>query len=219
MYIRGHDCYFIHINKTGGMSVVRALDTKSDHPYPGRALEHSQEPRWRKAFKFSFVRNPWDKECSDYHYHSSLAHKETQQKALSFEEYLQIPEMHPHHVDHYWHSNQVDWLRSVNGEIEMDFIGRFENLAQTRPEPSFGTSTGRTPSTSATDSETSAMPVPNIGSTQRRLRLLGGVAASAVALAALGLLLSQGAPRWWRAILFLPFLAANIGLLQHREKT
>ena len=49
------------------------------------------------------------------------------------------------------------------------------------------------------------MPVPNIGSTQRRLRLLGGVAASAVALAALGLLLSQGAPRWWRAILFLPF--------------
>jgi hypothetical protein len=130
MYIRGHDCYFIHINKTGGMSVVRALDTKSDHPYPGRALEHSQQPRWRTAFKFSFVRNPWDKECSDYHYHSSLAHKETQQKALSFEEYLQIPEMHPHHVDHYWHSNQVDWLRSVNGEIEMDFIGRFENLAQ-----------------------------------------------------------------------------------------
>jgi hypothetical protein len=32
-------------------------------------------------------------------------------------------------------------------------------------------------------------------------------------------LLSQGAPRWWRLSLFLPFLAANIGLLQHREKT
>ena len=61
--------------------------------------------------------------------------------------------------------------------------------------------------------------VPNIGLTQRRLRLIGGIAASAVALAVLGLLLSQEAPRWWRLSLFLPFLAANVGLLQHREKT
>ena len=63
------------------------------------------------------------------------------------------------------------------------------------------------------------MTVPNIGLTQRRLRFLGGIVAFAVALAALGALLSQGAPRWWRLSLFLPFLAANIGLLQHREKT
>ena len=61
--------------------------------------------------------------------------------------------------------------------------------------------------------------VPNIGTTQRRLRLVGGLVASAVALGTLGALLSMGAPRWWRLILFFPFLAANVGLLQDREKT
>ena len=61
--------------------------------------------------------------------------------------------------------------------------------------------------------------VPNIGLTQRRLRLLGGIAASAMSLAALAWLLASGSPRWWRLILFLPLLAAGVGLLQHREKT
>jgi hypothetical protein len=61
--------------------------------------------------------------------------------------------------------------------------------------------------------------VPNIGAAQRRMRLVGGLVAAAAGLGALGLLLSMGAPRWWRLVLFFPFLAANVGILQDREKT
>lgn len=125
-----HGFIFIHINKTGGTSIVKSLGVRSDHPRARRALEYSQGKAWDRYFKFAFVRNPWDKECSDYHYHSRLAHKTTHQRQLSFEEYLRLPEFHPMHRDYFWHSNQVDWLRSLNHEIELDYIGRFENLQE-----------------------------------------------------------------------------------------
>jgi len=125
-----HGFVFIHINKTGGTSIVKSLGVRSDHPRAKRALEYSQKKAWENYFKFTFVRNPWDKECSDYHYHSRLWHKKTNRKKLSFEEYLKLPELHPQHKKYFWHSNQLDWLRSLNHEIEMDFIGRFESLQE-----------------------------------------------------------------------------------------
>ena len=125
-----HRFIFIHINKTGGSSIVKSLGVRSDHPRAVRALEYSQKKVWKRYFKFAFVRNPWDKECSDYHYHSRLAHKMTNRKHLSFEEYLKLPEFHPQHRDYFWHTNQIDWLRSLNHEVELDFIGRFENLQE-----------------------------------------------------------------------------------------
>ncbi len=61
--------------------------------------------------------------------------------------------------------------------------------------------------------------IPNIGSGERRKRLLGGVAGFAVGVAVLALLLLFSADRWWRLALILPFWMGGIGFFQHRDKT
>jgi fatty acid desaturase len=61
--------------------------------------------------------------------------------------------------------------------------------------------------------------VENIGPRGARRRQLGGAAWLVVALAAAALLVSLGAPRWWRLALVVPFGLAAIGFLQARERT
>ncbi len=61
--------------------------------------------------------------------------------------------------------------------------------------------------------------VPNIGTLQRRHRLILGLVAWAVAGAGLAVLLETDAARLWRLALFVPLWAGAIGFFQHREKT
>ena len=77
-------------------------------------------------FKFAFVRNPWDWQVSLYHY--MLQYKKHPQhnlisKMKSFDEYIE------------WRINndmelQKDFLFGENGEILVDYIGKFENLQE-----------------------------------------------------------------------------------------
>ncbi len=57
---------------------------------------------------------------------------------------------------------------------------------------------------------------PNIGPAERRKRLIVAVAALAVCVGAALLLSLDGAPRYWRLLLFLPFWTAALGLFQAR---
>jgi hypothetical protein len=59
----------------------------------------------------------------------------------------------------------------------------------------------------------------NLGPREQRKRLVFGMAMLAVALALTAALLTTGASRWWRLVLFLPFALAGHGLFQAREKT
>lgn len=59
----------------------------------------------------------------------------------------------------------------------------------------------------------------NLGPREQRKRLLFGVAMLVVALALAAALLTTGAGRWWRLVLFVPFALAGHGLFQAREKT
>ena len=61
--------------------------------------------------------------------------------------------------------------------------------------------------------------VPNIGTLQRRHRLILGLVAWAAAGAGLAALLVLDANRLWRLALFIPLWAGAIGFFQHREKT
>jgi hypothetical protein len=59
----------------------------------------------------------------------------------------------------------------------------------------------------------------NIGATGRRQRLIGGAVLLAAGLAAAAALQLTGAPRGLRLLLFLPFAAGAVGLLQARDHT
>lgn len=59
----------------------------------------------------------------------------------------------------------------------------------------------------------------NIGPSEQRRRLRGGLVALAAGLVLGAILLYTGTSPWWRLLLFLPFAAGGIGFFQAREKT
>jgi hypothetical protein len=59
----------------------------------------------------------------------------------------------------------------------------------------------------------------NIGPRERRKRLVFGAAMFTVSVAAAIILLTTGAPRWWRLGLAFPLWLSMLGFLQAREKT
>lgn len=59
---------------------------------------------------------------------------------------------------------------------------------------------------------------PNIGPAERRKRLVVGVAALIVCVGAALLLSLDGAPRYWRLLLFLPLWTAALGIFQARAQ-
>jgi hypothetical protein len=87
---------------------------------------------FQSYFKFAFVRNPWDWQVSMYHFIlKETAHTHHQRvKALSgFADYVKwmINEKKPFEKGATRY--QKDMLCNKQGEVIVDFVGRFENLA------------------------------------------------------------------------------------------
>ena len=138
-----HKFIFIHINKAGGTSIEHTLKKSggqlpfknqsvgyTKHNHHVTAEQYSNTEYWDTYFKFTIVRNPWDKECSDFHYHNKLRLKRKQPLIESFRSFFQLDEQKTDSNMKIWHSNQLDWLYSDNKKMELDFIGRFENLQE-----------------------------------------------------------------------------------------
>ncbi|MPZ53465.1 MAG: hypothetical protein GEU79_12160 [Acidimicrobiia bacterium] len=142
-----YNVVFIHIPKTAGRSVAAAFEEEFLHrtvnAYPDIA-------RYRSL---SVVRNPWDRLVSIYHYAKSYkAHQGTRlmgprSRVLPFASWLM------YHRDNYtgpfrfyeadgrgassneagsayWFSPQVQWLRDEHGQLAVETVIRFEELAK-----------------------------------------------------------------------------------------
>ena len=128
---------FIHINRTGGTSVEQALghggfqgDTFQDHREPKHILADIGEEKWNRYFKFSVVRNPWDKMVSMFHhrqqnFQNSWDSKVMQHEQMTFPTWIKLLPKLKHYPQHNLR-NQLDWL---GGPETMDYIARFESLA------------------------------------------------------------------------------------------
>tara|TARA_Y100000004_G_C8839070_1_gene379666 strand:- start:42 stop:563 length:522 start_codon:yes stop_codon:yes gene_type:complete len=114
-----HKVLFIHVIKTGGTSIAAALNMKQFHGSATTIRKLVGEDIWNDYFKFTFVRNPYEKIVSQYHYN---AHK-WGFKDSTFEEYIKA-----------WNAGKristypQSHLSYINEKL--DFIGRFENLQQ-----------------------------------------------------------------------------------------
>ncbi len=131
---------FIHINKTGGTSIEYALHLRSERK---TALEKRRElgaERFAAAFKFAFVRNPWDKVVSHYHYRvrTGRIHRATYGGSggdpdIAFRDWVlrAYGERDPAYFnDARPFMAQWQWLCDEEGRCMVDYVGRFERLAE-----------------------------------------------------------------------------------------
>lgn len=130
----GLRCIFFHIPKTAGLAVSNAL-------FNNRAAGHIDVETakvlvgvWRFPyfFKFCFVRNPWDRLVSAYHYlrkghpTSPIAH--TLMRGASFAEFVTETLRSPAVARELHIRPQCSFVVDSRGELVVDFVGRFEHL-------------------------------------------------------------------------------------------
>lgn len=120
---------FVHIPKTAGSSIIEALFPELRNGwghYQSHYLpqEYTAEI-WNDWFTCCFIRNPWDRMVSLYHYWEwcNWASSKTAQP-ISFQQFCGS---FPKYVSNiYHHYKQVDFI--YRNDTKIDFIGRFENL-------------------------------------------------------------------------------------------
>lgn len=124
---------FVHINKTGGSSVALALGLPTQmHATALEMRQHLTREQWDSAFKFAFTRNPWDKVVSHYHYRVLTNQIGLGNRATNFNEWVRrtYGEQDPAFYDApRFFMPQFGWISDEGGEIIIDFIGRYETLA------------------------------------------------------------------------------------------
>jgi hypothetical protein len=89
-----------------------------EHMPAWRVRTYCGEEVWRDYFKFTFERNPWDRQVSWYHYKTK---SKAEADRPSFDAFNRDRKRA-------WVEN---WdLYTIEGEIVLDFIGRYERLAE-----------------------------------------------------------------------------------------
>jgi hypothetical protein len=124
---------FIHINKTAGTSVGKAIGLPvKDHLTARDIIARIGKEKWNTAFKFTVVRNPWDKVVSHYEYRRKKNKTEIASRNISFTDWVKMT--YGEEKNTFYYNNprsfqpQVEWLKDNDGKISIDFIGKFESI-------------------------------------------------------------------------------------------
>jgi hypothetical protein len=140
-FIKGKtDIIFVHIPKTAGTSIRYSLGFNNmdkakkirDHYTVKEIIDLIGKEKWNNAFKFTFVRNPWDRLCSFYSFRlkkgkiKDISHKKSFKQWALYE----LGERDPSSKKRFNLIPQTNWLVDNQNNIQLNFIGRFENLNQ-----------------------------------------------------------------------------------------
>ena len=136
-----YKCIFVHIPKCAGISVANTLFGNKAYghlPIIGyQKIFTTQE--FENFFKFTFVRNPWDRLVSAYHFLKNGGFdeidrawsKENLSKFDSFEEFVCDWISNDGNIWTYNHFiPQYHFILDANGDSLMDCIGDIENLEE-----------------------------------------------------------------------------------------
>ena len=154
MYSREHDFVFVHIPKTAGTSVYEALggdrSTDPQHGFDrsrGIPLQHMTAAEmmdlgyvtrgeFERCFSFCFVRNPWDRMVSEWKWRCGSALPRThlyRYRKISLRRFLlegpgwrgDVGAKIRRHL-----LPQAAFVHDRDGRLMVDFVGRFERLAE-----------------------------------------------------------------------------------------
>ena len=144
-----HKCIYIHIPKTAGVSIITFLGLsfkKADQSYQSYSMpfqpdedKFNPSPPHRRVgdyvkcgfvtqdefdsyFKFTFVRNPWDRIVSEYKHRRYSKH-------FDFKTFLFKCFPQPDWRDEYCHViPQYDFIHDAAGNLLVNFVGKLERL-------------------------------------------------------------------------------------------
>jgi chondroitin 4-sulfotransferase 11 len=129
---------FIHIPKSAGRSVVRGLyDVQSVEHAPAAWYQELDHEKYDSFFKFTIVRNPWDRVVSAYSYFKkggSPSSKDDKQWSIfinqfdSFDDFVCNWISPANIMRHALFTPQHTFITDRYGQVSLDFIGRFETL-------------------------------------------------------------------------------------------
>ena len=122
---------FIHINKTGGTSVEKALNIPPNHITALEKIKEIGQQRWDESFSFSIVRNPWDKVVSHYHYRVKTNQTYLKTNPIEFKAWVKLA-YRDKNIFYYDNPEmfmpQIDWISNCEGKVLVNYICKFENL-------------------------------------------------------------------------------------------
>lgn len=135
-----HNCIFVHIPRTGGTSITQSLfgNQAGGHTPVWKYQIVFSKSQYDRYYKFTFVRNPWDRLVSSYHRlkGGGLTRKgriemtETVASYTSFERFV-LDWITPANVRNWLHFRpQTSFLSRGVENLCLDFIGHFENLEE-----------------------------------------------------------------------------------------
>jgi Sulfotransferase family len=135
-----HQCVFIHIPKTGGISIKNSLFGYSPLPHlvaQDYRLIFGPET-YDRYFKFAFVRNPWDRLYSGFNFlkGGGCTRKDQLWADLNLSayhtfEHFVMEWLNPRNVyTHIHFVPQFEFVCDSNQSIMIDFVARFETISQ-----------------------------------------------------------------------------------------
>jgi hypothetical protein len=129
-----HRYIFIHIIKTGGSSIEKTFRGRRVHKFAKKYKKQIGSKEWNNYFKFTFVRNPWDKMVSQYFYiqkcrggNYDLTFREF---ILAFEYCTESEYILGNGIAVKFNPIQLPWILDDDGNCLVDYIGRFETLQE-----------------------------------------------------------------------------------------
>jgi len=124
---------FISIPKTGTISVRKSLGLNSsyNHMTCRYIKKKIGDEKWDNCFKFTFIRNPYDRLVSWYFFHRDIQNIDLYQK-YHFKSWIMddcpnhwTKASGTHNPDPF---NLCNYLLDENDNIMVDFVGRVENI-------------------------------------------------------------------------------------------
>ncbi len=133
-----YQCIFIHIPKAAGTSVARTLFGRDSRHVPYFEYERTNPRKFRRYFKFAFVRNPWDRLVSAFFF-LRAGGMSAQERAWGAEHLDPFTDFDSFvrgwvNEDNIWtwphFVPQHHFICDKELRIKVDFVGRVENLQQ-----------------------------------------------------------------------------------------
>jgi len=136
-----YNMIFIHIPKNAGISIEEALFEKKVGHKTIRQFQAHDAKRFEKYWKFTIVRNPYDRLVSAFHFlkkgglheidkawaDSNIGHIDTFKEFV----FLLKDKSFEYNITKWQHFRQQSfYLKNFKNEIDIDYIAKFENLSE-----------------------------------------------------------------------------------------